>query len=119
MGDRWRPKSSEEVRDPERAESGDSTLAEYGRGHFDEESGLFEWYEVPPEIASRGLELTLADVVEQWPLVIFDFATILHVDLEQSMRRPFRWFKVRLSGLLDHEDSKLRTYFASREGLDG
>ena len=63
--------------------------------------------------------MKLSDLLEQWGLIEFDFATILHVDLVDNLSRPWRWFMVRVRGLLAHPDSQLRAHFADREDLDG
>ena len=48
-----------------------------------------------------------------WPVVEYDFAAILGVDLETAARerRTLRWLQVRLTGLLNDDRAKLHAMF--------
>jgi hypothetical protein len=44
-----------------------------------------------------------------WPILVRDFAAIYHVDLEDRWKHvSFRWFRVRVNGILS--DPKSLTY---------
>lgn len=64
-----------------------------GQGEYDEATGLWEWYE------EQGP--SWADVLGQWAAIEADFASHYGVDLSDELdRRTWRWFRVRLAGLM-------------------
>ncbi len=52
--------------------------------------------------------------MEAWAVLEYDFASLLHVDLEDArrQRRSLRWLTVRVQGLLSDERSLLYQRFA-------
>lgn len=59
---------------------------------------------------------SVADLVEQWTLLEIDFSTIYHLELDDNLHRPFRWFITKASGLLAQRHSLVRAYFRPDEG---
>jgi hypothetical protein len=93
-------------------------LSQYGWGDYDSQTGLFEGYDLPPEVARRVYStpdehpVTWARIAQAWALVEFAFHAHLGVDLD-AMRgaRSWRWFVVRVRGLLT-SDTALARHFA-------
>lgn len=49
-----------------------------------------------------------ADLLERWPLLVADFHHLLGIDLEAVFwARTWRWFEVRVGGILAHPESLL------------
>lgn len=54
-------------------------------------------------------DLRWSRIFDSWMVVELDFQAIWGVDLEPLLRvRSFRWFRLRLIGLLGHPHSKLK-----------
>lgn len=72
---------------------------EYGCGDYDPETGLYEWYEFPPEVGD-GPALTWRDLLSQWALIEADLQEV-GVDVESGILadRSARWLRVRILGL--------------------
>ena len=117
MGYGWRPKSDAGVRPPERPESGVEAFEEYGQGDRDPLTGLYESYAPPPGRLAPSVEPPAwPDLWEQWPLIEWDFAHHLHLDVEELIRRKsFRWFAIRLMGLLGKQGTNLHAFFRRDE----
>lgn len=117
MGDRWRPKSSSGVRESARPEQGVEAFEKYGQGEKNPVTGLYEWYDLPPGIArGQGDPVTWPEIVEQWRLLEFDFHAILRVDLSDTLKvRSWRWFELRVQGLLASRHSLLSDYFTKTD----
>jgi hypothetical protein len=77
------------------------------------------------------MSATLTGLLAKWNLIEFDFATI-GIELSDNLWRPWRWFILRVTGLLSlgsiydpqtgaliQRGSLLNAYFADREDLDG
>lgn len=84
----------------------------YGRGEFDEATGLWEWYEYPSEAErqrSQGKGLTWARLLEHWPLIEADMHQTYGVDVGSSilLNRTWRWLSVRIVQLLTEESTRL------------
>jgi hypothetical protein len=93
-------------------EGGD--LDQYGRGEYDEATGLYEWYDLPPERAQgKGQAFSLTELLAQRALVVADFASEYGVELE-TWAGTWRMFLDRLTGLL-HTDSRLARHFQPKE----
>lgn len=120
MGDRWRPKSDGGVRPPERTEQGVEALEAYGVGAKDPLTGLYESYEAPPGKLAASVEPPpWADLFEQWPLIEWDFTHHLNLDASKAIRaESFRWFTIRLMGLLSLNGTALHGYFRRDETPD-
>lgn len=53
-----------------------------------------------------------ADLIEQWRLIEIDFTVIHHLELEDELpRRSWRWFGVKVAGLLAEPRSLLAAHF--------
>lgn len=60
-----------------------------------------------------GEPVPWADLLTQWNLIEWDFHHTLHVDLPTVIRgRSWRWFRVRVGGLLATPGTALHTHFA-------
>lgn len=89
-----------------------AAIAEYGVGHQDPETGLFESYDVPEAVTSPGV--SVLDLVGEWPLLVADFATEYGIRIETARGMSWIEFHALLSGLLS-TDSRLRRRFAPEE----
>lgn len=50
-----------------------------------------------------------------WPLVEADFQSHYGIDLDEQRHRPYRWFRVRLFGLLAHDDTRVWRHFRAQQ----
>lgn len=85
--------------------SGEDWREPYGRGRKDPVSGLYEWYEIPDEVAQRerGEGVSWGQILQHWRLIEADLASEYGVDVEDRalMRaRSWRWLETLLIGLL-------------------
>ena len=101
-------------------EGGLDAIAEYGRGRYDPETGLYEHYEIPDHHPARRTareghrgEFTLTDLIAQWELLEPDFHQVYGADLDECRHKSWRWFRVRLHGLMSDPSTRLWRYFAS------
>jgi len=113
VGGRRKPKSAGSVPDAPSPQSGYAAIAQYGQGDYDEETGQFEWYDLPADFEKpQGVTLTWEAILTQWDLIEADFHDVYGVDLEQVFRvKSYRWFTVRVHGLFA-SDSRLARHFA-------
>lgn len=52
-------------------------------------------------------------MIAQWPRLEYDFHAILHVDLSRAIfTETWRWFALRVSGILSDQGSALAAFFA-------
>lgn len=112
----WRPFSpGPEPGGPSIAEQ---RLFGVGCGEYDPVSGLYEWYEggLQPTRRQGTAQVTREALLGQWPLVEADFQETYGLDLSGGLlgERSWRWFQVRLYGLLS-ADSRLSRHFAPPE----
>ena len=112
MGVGDRPKSVGGGRDSSpKGATGLAAIEQYGRGEKDPVTGYYDWYDLPEDHAAHGgqgpQEVRFLDLIEQWPLVVADFAD-LGVRLHQE-RDSLTWaeFHSLLSGLLLDPTSRL------------
>jgi hypothetical protein len=70
----------------------------YGRGHYDESTGLSEWYDYPEGHQSG---LTWARLLEHWSLIEADLQDA-GIDTGSGIlrERSWRWLAVRIGALL-------------------
>jgi hypothetical protein len=83
--------------------------ADYGRGEYDEETGLWEWYEVPSALLSPSF--SWGEVLDHWNLITLDLHDQFGIDCGDRalMRaRPWSWMRLRIRSLLQIEGSRLR-----------
>ena len=98
--------------------------AQYGRGTQDPVTGLYEWYEFPedfnPQGAGEGEGLTVVAVLEQWPLIMADFASEFGIRLHTETDQTLTWaaFYAYLGGLFT-ADTRLSRHFAKDPEPDG
>lgn len=104
---RWPPGSTS-------PESGGSTvdLSRYGRGEFDPETGLYEWYEIPSDVYRQvtGQVITWSEILTRWSLVEADLHETYGLDIgdaELLANRSWRWLRVRLIGLVYGSETRL------------
>lgn len=99
-----RPKSIEAGADSGPREGLDA-IAQYGRGEFDELTGTYEWYEVPPEVAGRRTTADWGEVIARFDLLAFDFQRHLNLRLTTVLRtHTWREFVALVSGLLSIDE---------------
>lgn len=114
MGDRWRPKSVDGVRESAGTKQGSKTLDEYGRGDYDEATGLYEWYEDVPEEVTGGKPISWVDLFKAWKLIEADFNSEYGINLERELRHmSWRRFAVLVTGLLN-ADTRIQRRFQER-----
>jgi hypothetical protein len=78
---------------------------QYGRGRYDDRTGLYEWYDIPPQErpSSRGRQVAWRDILTHWQLVEADLHSAYGIDVEDRdlmRRRSWRWLEARIVGLL-------------------
>ena len=101
-----------------------ANAVEYGRGAQDPGTGLFEWYEFPedfdPQGGGEGEGLTVLAVLDQWPLIVADFASEYGIRLPNETDQTLTWvaFFASLSGLFK-ADTRLSRHFAKDPEPDG
>ena len=89
-------------------------IDQYGRGEYDPVTGLFEWYEVPPEqqarIEAAGERVTWGRLLDLWGLVEADLQDRgIDVDDRALMgARSWRWLRTRIRGLLSTDSRTAR-----------
>lgn len=87
---------------------------EVGRGKYDPETGLHEWYDNPPERTAQaggkgpGRSVDLWDVFTRWDLVVADLAAIHHIPPAQITEQPWPALRGLIFGLLNEPASRLR-----------
>lgn len=80
-----------------------------GRGQYDPETGLSDWYEAEgrraPEAGKRW-----EDILGHWELIEADLHQHYGIDVRDGIlaRRSWRWLELRITGLLSIEKSRLR-----------
>lgn len=98
---------------------GASALDPYGRGKQDPRTGLYEWYEIPPadERGLRAHKLTYEEILSQWALIEADWHSEYGQELTPGLlgERSWRWFRVRLGGLLAADTRLARQLAEERE----
>lgn len=104
--------------------AGDPEHHACGRGYYDPETGLYDYYEhtacgqsgTPQGGLSQAL--TWADLLAQWDRIECDLHEVYGLDVLSGIldRRPAGWLKKRIAGLLLRE-SRTQAYFA-RKGND-
>ena len=105
MAVRWPPGSAGPAEPCGEAGRGESWRDQYGRGRRDPVTGLYEWYDIPPEVrqAEEAPELTWDSLLQHWALIEADLHQEYQVDVEDRalMRaRSWRWLETRILGLL-------------------
>lgn len=80
-----------------------------GRGHYDEETGLSDWYEAEGRRV-QGEGKQWAQILQHWDLIEVDLHQWYGVDVGDGIlvRRTWRWLERRIQGLLAIEKSRLR-----------
>lgn len=118
MGDGRRPKSALGG-DPGAGDgaTGLDAIAQYGKGELDPATGLFEWYDLPPDHAARRIvedgsqgSVTILSVVEQWELLVADFRSEYGIGLALGEPLAWREFRPLVVGLLA-TDSRIARHF--------
>lgn len=101
-------------------------LNDYGRGTFHEETGLWDYYDVPPEAQARldkevtGGGWTWHDIWAHHDLIEADLQDA-GVDLSSGImrRRTARWLRVRILGLLATDSRLLRALTKNQQNRQG
>lgn len=78
---------------------------EYGRGDYDEATGLYEWYEAPQEEVDKHngstTSITYTELLGHWRILEGTFHQTFGVDLAEVWhRKSWRWFTARIATLL-------------------
>lgn len=107
----WGPKRSSED-----TPSVESLQHEWGRGEYDEETGLYEWYEVEDEELAehdgRQKTVSYTKIIENWRILEGAFQAVLNIDLEELFhRKSWRWFSTRVAYLLADNNPFSRAVF--------
>jgi len=106
--------------------SGDraADAVQYGRGTQDPVTGLFEWYEFPPDFDPQGNGegegVSVLTLFAQWPLVVADFASEYGIRLPNETDQSLTWsvFFAYLTGLMV-ADTRLSRHFAKDPEPEG
>jgi hypothetical protein len=105
--DRWRPKSDSGVDAGTEQGIPPEEVDQYGRGKYDETTGLYEWYEdVPKEVAAGGAPISWGRILGAWRELESDFRSVYGVRLASpKVRRRMSWreFTTLVHGLLTAE----------------
>lgn len=87
--------------------AGPVDIDQYGRGDYDPDTGLYEWYDIPPEqlrqFDSPGDSLTWPVLFERWALIEADLHEVYGIDLDDEhlmATRTWRWLRTRIAGLI-------------------
>jgi hypothetical protein len=118
--DRWRPKSDSGVDEPgAEADEGPEAIAQYGRGRYDEATGLYEYYEgIPKEVTGAPSEAVgWPQILEHWDLLEADFRSEYTIDL-WSWSGSWRQFSTFTRGLLA-ADTRLSRALRPEGDADG
>jgi len=80
-----------------------------GRGHYDPETGLSDWYEAEGRRV-QGEGKQWSQILKHWDLIEVDLHQWYGVDIGDGIlvRRTWRWLEHRIQGLLAIEKSRLR-----------
>ena len=80
-----------------------------GRGHYDPETGLSDWYEAEGRRV-QGEGKQWSQILKHWDLIEVDLHQWYGVDVGDGVlvRRTWRWLERRIQGLLAIEKSRLR-----------
>lgn len=117
MGVGSRPKSTGGEHDrPGAAEgrTGFDAIAQYGIGDPDPETGVYAVYDIPEEVIEP--KVSLLELVDDWTLVVADFASEYGIRLALAADMTWREFVTLLSGLLSTPESRLyRLHQKNRE----
>jgi hypothetical protein len=103
VGDRWRPKSSGGVPEAAGTQQGVATFDAWGQGEKNPITGLFESYDLPAHgVGPVGDGVSWLAILEQWTLLEYDFADILHIpDIAALLPDvSWQWFAHRVTGLI-------------------
>lgn len=76
---------------------------EHGRGTYDPETGLWEWYELPEDRQDGGgTPVSWEQILTNWPTVADDLLSEYGIDVyaPEVRRRPWWWLRDRIRGLL-------------------
>lgn len=128
MEDRCRPKRTGQAAEGGDSESGGAAIGgeeesgwegfnrKYGRGRYDEATGYYEYYEGVPKdlLREQGEPITWARILENWGFLEADFHSEYGVDVSSPKlrrRKTWRWFAVRVKGLLASPESRLGRVF--------
>ncbi len=102
-----------------------------GRGVFDPETGLWEYYEGPEPEASAapstqrgpGRAVSWSDLLAHWALIEADLHEAYGIDFEAEpsvlVTRSWRWLRVRITGLLASEASRLNAVLTAAHEAAG
>lgn len=80
-----------------------------GRGHYDEETGLSDWYEAEGRRVQEGGK-QWKEILGHWNHIEADLQEHYGIDVGAGIltQRSWRWLEVRIVGLLAIESSRLR-----------
>lgn len=81
----------------------------HGRGQYNPETGLSEYYDYPDGKAPNS-GLRWDDVYKHWNMIEADLQEVYGIDIESGVlgTRTYRWLIVRIAGLMSVERSRLR-----------
>ncbi len=105
VGIGWPPGSATPGEQPGGTQgSGTERWDRWGCGERDPHTGLYEWYEVPPEERPEaGERVAWSDILSHWRLIEADFQEHYGIDLDDRAlwrTRTWRWLETRITGLL-------------------
>lgn len=119
MGDRPGPGSARRHDGGAPGDAGLDAIAQYGRGDYDEATGLYEWYDLPSDHSAKrrqGGEVAWRSLIEQWALLEADWSSEYGERLARVWPSlTWREFRTGVAGLLAC-DSRLSRYFGGEEG---
>ena len=106
------------------ARRGPDWREQYGRGNRDPVTGLYEWYEIPPEVREYEdqPELGWLDLLAHWTLIEADLHSEYGIDVEDRAlirARSWRWLQARILGLLSVKSRLRRALKIDQEADDG
>jgi hypothetical protein len=80
-------------------------IAQYGRGEYDELTGTYEWYDVPPDVSAERTAADWGEIFARLDLLAFDMQRHLGLRLTTVLRtHTWREFVALVQGLLGLDD---------------
>lgn len=82
---------------------GGREIDQYGRGDYDPQTGLWDYYELPDHLAPGGERVEWRTLLENWALIEADLHSEFGIDFDDAAlmsRRNWRWLRSKIIGLL-------------------
>jgi hypothetical protein len=98
------------------------SLDQYGRGDYDEETGIWEWYEIPDaeiqRLETQANGVTWDALLTHWSAIEADLQD-RGIDVDDTTlmaSRSWRWLRVRITGLLADRTTRISQALSTPTG---